>query len=90
MSAPESNIVALPNSFVPSPEPVQDIIDLLEEVLVKARDGRVVGIGMVVVEREPVAFELIYTAQQGSRHSLAAGVAALNTKISAQLAGIIE
>ena len=87
---PVSNVVALPNCFVPNNEPVKEVIDILEEFLAKARDGRIVALGLIVVEREPMAFELVYTARQGSRHTLIAGAAALSVKLAAQAAGIID
>lgn len=80
------NVVALPNFSVPSDEPVQKVIDLLQEALDKAKMGKTIGVAIVSAERDPECFVMTYHATQGSRHSLAAGVMAINYAIGKVLA----
>lgn len=78
---------ALPGFSVPSQEPVERIVEILEEALVSAKAGRMIGIAVVAVERDPLMntqtfhtpkIETIgYEAAHNSRHTLMAGVLGL-------------
>ena len=78
---PESNVVPLPGFSVPSDAPIEKIVALLEEAMEEAQSGRLIGLAMVVVTKDPKTFETRYHASQGSRHSLGAGVLALGYQI---------
>lgn len=79
------NVVALPGYSVPTREAVQEVVDILEEALAKAKDGKLDGVAVVMAERDPAAFDVVYHAS-GTRHSLAAGVMALHWKIAQRMA----
>lgn len=72
-----SNVVPLGNFSVPDSGPVEKVVDIFEEMLAKAKEGKIVGVAVVVAERDPLAFETVYHGAQNSRHTLAAGVLAL-------------
>lgn len=72
------NVYALPGYSVPSHEPVVAVVDILETALAEARAGRIVGVAIVTVERQPMANVFNYSAEQNSRHSLMAGVLGLS------------
>jgi hypothetical protein len=80
----DSNVVALPGYSVPSLEPVQDVIDILEKVLEKARAGKIGGIAVVEVERDPSAFETRFYADS-NKHTLAAGIMSLHWQIGRRM-----
>jgi hypothetical protein len=81
----ESNVVALPGFSVPNDAPVEKIVELLEEALGEARNGRLIGLAMVAVTKDPDLFETRFHATQGSRHSLGAGVLSLGWQIGREL-----
>jgi hypothetical protein len=71
-----SNVHALPGFSVPDTGPVAEVVALLEEALEQAREGKLQGVAIVTVERNPDAFETMYHGA-GARHTLAAGAMAL-------------
>lgn len=79
-----SNVVALPGYSVPSSEAVQEVVDLIEEALEKAKSGKLQGIAIVMVERDPTTFEVAYHSND-NKHTLAAGTMCLHWKISQQM-----
>ena len=83
MTEEAERVVAFPGHYVPTPanEPVAEVVSLLEEFLQKAKDGAIVGIGLVAVERQPMANLQCYHVEQGGRHSLMAGVMGLAWKL---------
>lgn len=76
-----SNVTALPGFSLPSHDPVEKVIEILEEALEAARAGKIVGVGMVTVERDPTTFVTRFHATQNGRHSLGSGVLALGWQI---------
>jgi len=72
----DDNVRAFPGFSVPSVEPVPEVVALLEEALEKAKSGKLQGAAVVMVERNPDAFELVYYART-ARHTLASGAMAL-------------
>lgn len=80
------NVVALANFSVPSMEPISEVVEILETALAKAKEGKVTGVALVTVERDPSAFETRYHGEQNSRHNLAAGVMAMHYHISQAMA----
>lgn len=79
-----SNVTALPGFSVPSIDPVDEVVEILEAALQKARAGKLRGVAVVMVEGSPDAFETAYHASD-SRHTMAAGVMSLNWQISRQM-----
>jgi hypothetical protein len=73
-----SNVVALGNFSVPDSGPVAPVVEILEEMLAKAREGKIIGVAVVAAERDPLAFETVFHGGQMSRHTLAAGVLSLH------------
>lgn len=76
-----SNVVALGNFSVPSHEPVERVVEILEGALEQAKQGRIIGVAVVAVERDPQAFTTNYHGGQMSRHCLAAGVLSMGYQI---------
>src|SRR5579859_7923131 len=56
------NVVSLPGVSNPINigEPVQKVVEILEEALSLARQGKIVGVAVVRVERDPLANEFRY------------------------------
>lgn len=79
------NVVALPGFLAPGNEPIAEVVALAEEALEKARSGKLQGIAIVMVERNPDTFENVYHSG-GARHTLAAGALALAWKIGQRMA----
>jgi hypothetical protein len=75
------NVVALPGYSVPSDEPVETVVDILERALFQAKQGRIVGVALVTVERQPLANVFEWHAEQMSRHTLIAGVTGLHWRM---------
>jgi hypothetical protein len=73
----EDNLVRLQNASIPKPQASADIVEMLEDVLERAKNGQVIGLAYVVVEPGR-RFEMNYRAGHGIRHSLVAGVCALH------------
>ncbi len=72
------SVVALPGFSVPGDnEPVERVVEILTEALELAKRGEVIGVAVVAVYRQPLAFGTDYHAEHTSRHSLGAGVLAL-------------
>lgn len=80
-----TNVVALPGNVIPTTDPVPEVVELLEEALEKARSGKLQGVAIVMVERDPVAFNVTYHSAE-NRHTLAAGTMCLHWKISQRMA----
>ncbi len=80
-----SNVTALQGFSVPSRDPVERVVQLLEEALLEAKSGKMIGLAMVAVLRDPEAFETRFHAEQLGRHSLGAGVLALGFQIGREL-----
>jgi hypothetical protein len=78
-------VIALPGSSVPSLEPVERVVEILERALAQAREGKLTGIAVVKVCRDPQAFSIHFHGEHGSRHSLAAGVLALGYSIAKEV-----
>lgn len=76
-----SNVIALEGYSVPSHEPVARVVEILEQVLSQAKEGKITGVAVVSVERDPAAFVTEFHGEQGSRHCLAAGVLSLGYQI---------
>lgn len=85
MNQPDDNVVALPGYSVPSYEPVPDVIEILQAALDRAKIGKLVGVAIVEVSRDPMAFDIGYHATQNGRHTLAAGVLALGVSVGKTL-----
>jgi hypothetical protein len=79
-----TNVVALPNFSVPSEEPVAEVVEILEEALGKAKEGKLRGVAVVMVEGSPDAFETAYHSSN-SRHTMAAGVMSLHWQVSRKM-----
>lgn len=80
-------VVPLKNFSVPSNDAVPEIVEILEEALEQARTGQLVGLAIVKVKRQPLAFSQHYHASQNSNHSLGAGVLSLHHRIGRDLQG---
>jgi hypothetical protein len=76
-----SNVHALPGFSVPSLDPVARVVEILEEALEAAKDGKITGVALVMVERDPVTFVTTYHCEQSGRHSLGSGVLSLGYQI---------
>jgi hypothetical protein len=76
-----TNVIALPNYSAPSLEPVPRVVEILEEALQQAREGKITGVAVVSVERDPAAFVTEFHGEQSSRHCLSAGVLSLGYQI---------
>lgn len=76
------NVVALPGYSVPSNAPVGRVVEILEEALADARSGRIVGVAVVAVERQPLAVTHEFHGEHDSRHHLMAGVMGLHYVLS--------
>jgi hypothetical protein len=72
---------------VPSAEPVPEIVEMLEEALKQAKDGLLIGLALVKVKRQPLAFSQHYWASQNSNHSLVAGVFSLHHRMGMDMQG---
>jgi hypothetical protein len=83
-----SNVVALGNCSIPNDDPVKEVVTILEEILEKAKNGKVVGVAIVVAERDPLLFETAYFGGQSSVHTLAAGVLALGYQFGKRMSEI--
>lgn len=79
-----SNVTALPGFSVPSPDPVAEVVEILEDALERARAGKLKGVAVVMVEGSPDAFETAYHSSN-SRHTMAAGVMSLHWQISRRM-----
>ena len=71
---------------MPSQEPVQEVVDILSEALAKAKSGKLTGVAVVMVERDPEAFDVAYHSH-ASRYTLAAGALVLNWKLGERMSG---
>jgi hypothetical protein len=78
-------VIALPGSSVPNNEPVERVVQILERALVQAREGKLTGVALVKVRRDPQAFSTEFHGEHGSRHSLAAGVLALGYLVAKEV-----
>jgi hypothetical protein len=74
------NVFALPNASIPSYDAIPDIVEICEKALADAKSGKLIGIAIVTVERDPIANEFVFHTQQ-CRHTLMAGVLGLNWKL---------
>jgi hypothetical protein len=81
----DSNVVALPGFSVPNNDVVTEVVDLLEEALEQARSGKLVGIALVAVERDPMCFETRFFGAGQSKHTMAAGALSLGWQIGRNL-----
>lgn len=81
----DSNIVALGNYSVPSNEPIVRVIEILEETLQRAREGKIIGVAIASVERDPLAFMTEFHGEQSSSHCLAAGVLSLGWQLGKEI-----
>lgn len=81
----DNNVTAFPGVSVPGNEPVAEVIALLEEALEKARSGKLQGVAVIMIERNPELFELAYFQKSG-RYAMAAGALALQWKLGKKLA----
>lgn len=79
------NVYTLPGFLPPGNEPVAEVVALCEEALEKARSGKLQGVAIVMVERGPDTFDIVYHSG-GARHTLAAGALALQWKIGQRMA----
>lgn len=81
------NVTVMPGfrSDRPRPDPSPEIIEMLEWALQQAREGQLIGLGLVKVSRDPVMFAQEYHTEPNSSHSLAAGVMSLMHSIGAAL-----
>lgn len=70
----ETSVIHFPGATIASPRAVSEIVDLLKEAIVKAEAGQIIGLSLVWVERQPLAFEFAHYATAGAKHSLAAGM----------------
>lgn len=80
-----SNVIALNNCSVPSYEPVARVVEILEEKLAAAREGKIIGVAVVSVERDPAAFATEFHGEQTSSHCLSAGVLSLAYQIGREI-----
>jgi hypothetical protein len=76
-----SNVTALPGFSVPSRDPIERVVEILEEALEAARAGKITGVALVTVERDPTTFVTLFHCEQSGRHSLGSGVLALSYQI---------
>lgn len=81
----DSNVVALGNYSVPSNEPVTRVVEILEEALEQARQGKIIGVAVVAIERDPLAFRTEFHGEQSSSHCLAAGSLSLSYQIGKEI-----
>lgn len=72
-----SNVIALSNAAISDGKPVAEVVDLLEEMLAKAKDGKIIGIAMVVAEGAPAVFETAIVGSHNTKHTLSAGIVSL-------------
>lgn len=81
-----SNVVGI-NGCTPlsSGEPIQEVVDLLEEALAKAKAGKLDGVAIITSEWDPAAFDVVYYAAR-TKHRLAAGVMTLQWKMAQRMA----
>lgn len=80
-----TNVVPLSNCSIPSNEPVQRVVETLEAALTQAREGKIIGVAVVLIERDPAAFVTEYHAEQSSCHHLSAGVLSLAWQIGKEI-----
>lgn len=80
-----NNVTAFPGLSVPNSEPVAEVIALLEEALERARSGKLKGVAVIMIERDPELFELAYFQESG-KYAMAAGALALQWRIARTLA----
>ena len=83
----EKNVVALPGYQVPNRDPVPTVVEILKEALALAENGEVIGVAVVSVYRQPLAFGIRFHGEQMSRHALGAGTLALGYEIGKELTG---
>lgn len=83
----DKTVLPFKDFSVPSNEPVPEIVEMLEDALQQAKDGLLVGLALVKVKRQPLAFSQHYWASQNSNHSLAAGVMSISHRIAADMQG---
>ena len=81
----DGTVHALPGFSVPNNEPVQRIVEILQEALTLAKRGEIVGVAISAVYRQPLAFGNNFHAEQSSRHTVAAGVLALGYQIAREM-----
>lgn len=75
------SVVALPGFSVPAAEPVEEVVAILEAALEGARSGKIVGVALVSVSRDPLMFETRIYGAHMSRHTVAAGVLSMSYQI---------
>lgn len=80
-------VIPMKNFSVPSNEAVPEIVEMLEEALEQARNGLLVGLALVKVKRQPLAFSQHYWASQNSNHSLVAGILSLHHRVGQDVQG---
>lgn len=68
-------------------KPTQSIIDILEDALSLAKEGKLSALGLVrVVKTEPTAFEEVFRTNATSAHTLYAGVNVLKHRMTELMA----
>lgn len=82
-----SNVISLSNSSIQDGKPVEEVVTLLEEMLAKAKDGKVIGLAMVVAESGPQVFETAIFGSEGTRHTLSAGILSLAFQFGRAMSG---
>jgi hypothetical protein len=80
-------VVPFKDFSVPTDEAIPEIVEMLEEALKQAKDGMIVGLALVKVKRQPLAFSQHYWASQNTNHSLSAGVHSIAFRIDRDLQG---
>lgn len=81
------DVTALPGFSIPNDhDPIERVVEILDEALTLARRGEIVGVTVIAAYRQPLSFGVEYHAEQSSRHTLAAGVLTANYKIGKALA----
>ena len=82
-----SNIHILPEFKTDQPRAgaVPEIVEILEKALQQAKQGQLIGIGIIKVNRDPIMFSQTYHPEPDSGHSLTAGVVSLLHRLGAAL-----
>lgn len=79
------NVVALPGFTAPSLEPVSRVVEILQEALNAAKAGKAIGVALVLVERDPLAFTTQFHAEHSSRHTLGSGVLSISHQVGEEM-----
>jgi hypothetical protein len=83
----KTNVVALPGYSIPTVKPVKEIVETLEQALQEAKSGKIIGIGLVKIFKEPLQSRTSFYAEQGSTPLLISGVAGMMWSLGEHMNG---